>query len=88
MMTDDMLQASLIKEINKKVKEPWTKKDLTEGKKIVVMWEDIEIVKNVIPKFVEKGWVIKKKQALLEASGRKIILHITKPPFDDFKKMY
>ena len=83
-MTQELLEASLIKEINRKVREPWTETEHVEGKIIAVSWDDIEIVKKVVPLFLEKGWIFSKKQALLEASGRKILLHICRPPLDEF----
>lgn len=83
-MTEQMLAASLIRQINQIVKQPWTKKELDEGKTVPIHWEDIVIARAVIPKFISKGWVIKKKEAMLDSSGRKMILYITKPPFEDF----
>lgn len=80
MITHELLIASLIKEINSKVREPWTKTEDLYGKVISVAWEDIDIVKEVVPKFLAKGWLFNKKEALLEASGRKILLHICRPP--------
>lgn len=82
-MTQDLLEASLIREINKRVKEPWTEIEEVDGKVITVLWEDIEVVKKVVPLFLEKGWIFAKKQALLETSGRKILLHICRPPFEE-----
>ena len=83
-MTEQMLAASLIRHINKIVKQPWTKQELEEGKSVPIHWEDIVVAKEVIPKFISKGWIIKKKEALIDSSGRKMILYITKPPFEDF----
>ena len=82
-MTKQLLVASLIKQLNKKLREPWSETDLLRGKQISVLWEDMEIGREVVPMFIDKGWVIKKKEALIEASGRKILLFITKPPFED-----
>ena len=82
--TQELLAESMIREINRIVRSGWTKKELSEGKELIFLWEDIEVVKEVIPKFIDKGWVIKKKQALCESSGRKIILSITKPPYDEY----
>ncbi len=81
--TQELLIHSMVKEINRIVREVWTPKELFHGKEIIFPWGELDIVKQVIPLFIEKGWLIKKKQALFESTGRKIVVHICKPPFDE-----
>ena len=80
-----MLVKSLIIEINRLVKSEWSHAELENGKEAIIPWEDLDVIKEVIPKFIEKGWIIKKKQALIESSGRKIILNIVKPPYEEYQ---
>jgi len=88
MKTHEMLVKSLIIEINSLVRGVWTTDELVQGKQAIIPWEDLDIVKEVIPKFIEKGWIIKKKQALIESSGRKIILNIGKPPLEEYQNKF
>ena len=81
--TQELLIHSMVREINNTVRRVWTQEELEGGKPLIFLWEDLDIVRKVIPLFVEKGWIIKKKQALCESSGRKIIVHITKPPYEE-----
>ena len=68
----------LIKEINTILRFRWSKKQMAQGKKIEVLWSWAGIIGNIVHKYKECGWVVK-KMVELGVDGRNVYLIFINP---------
>jgi len=69
-ITDD----TLIKKINKTLKETWSKKETATGKSIKVEWAWAPVINRVIKRYRSKGWKVTKYVA---TDGAERLLYLT-----------
>lgn len=80
-----MQKNNLVKIINKILRDPWSIKDIKEGKDLQCMPAWTLSVKEVIPLYLEKGWLVKKKLAIT-SKGRHLSLNFKHPQWDQKTK--
>lgn len=76
-----MDSSKLIKFINSVLKSKWSRKDVKNGKDILILpaWKDP--AKEIISKYKRKGWVVSRKVSI-SSRGRQIFLNFKHPDWN------
>ena len=73
-----MKKEVLVKMINSVLRKPWSDSDIRNGKEIHCMPSWFEPLRDLIPKYLEKGWIVKKNLSI-SSKGRNLSLIFKHP---------
>ena len=76
-----MQKQQLVKMINKILREPWDDFDTKNGKEIHCMPSWISSLKEIIPLYSDKGWIVEKRVAI-SSRGRQLSLNFKNPTWN------
>ena len=72
-MNMHMTEDALIIKINKLLKESWTKKETSEGKRVEMDWAWAKTINSVVKRYKSKGWTVT-KHVETDSAGRHLYL--------------
>lgn len=80
-----MQKNDIVKLINQTLKNSWTAEDIKNGKDIQCMPSWISALRDVIPMYRKKGWIVKKLLSI-STRGRKLTLNFKHPTWAEKQK--
>lgn len=76
-----MEKKELVKMINSILRMPWDDDDIKNGKDVHCMPAWLSVLREVVPLYSEKGWIVEKRVAI-SSRGRQLSLNFKNPTWN------